>query len=73
VFSAGPKVAEVKIIGCAALRKFCIDHKLAYAQLIAYINAGKIENISAKRPRPEMRNVIGFEIKEIKNEKFETV
>ena len=53
-----------EIIGCKQLRKFCVQNTLAYESLLKYINLGRVETMTAKRPRIEMRNIIGYEIKE---------
>jgi hypothetical protein len=60
-----PNGESLMIIGCEALAIFCKDNKLAYEQFTRHVNAGKIEKILAKRPRPEMRNCLDYEIKEI--------
>lgn len=68
-----PSGHTTQLIGCKELRKFCTANKLAYDQFKLHINKGTISVIIGKRPKPTMRNVIGFEIKEIKNEKCKKV
>lgn len=53
------------IIGCGKLREFCSTNSIAYEQFIKHINHGKIEKILAQKPRPSMRNCLGYELKEI--------
>lgn len=60
-----PSGSTISIIGCSKLREFCSTNLLAYEQFIKHINNGKIEKILAQRPRPEMRNCLGYELKEI--------
>lgn len=60
-----PTGLTVSIIGCAKLRDFCSVNKLAYQQFIKHVNRGKIEKILAQKPKPEMRNCLGYELKEI--------
>lgn len=68
-----PDGMKSTLIGCLQLRQYCGDHDLAYEQFIRHIDNGKIAGITAKRPRLDMLNVIGYEIKEIKNDKFKKV
>lgn len=68
-----PNFQTSDIIGCKALRQYCRDKKVAYEQLVKHINCGKIQNVAATRPGPRVRNVIGYEIKEVKNDKFEKI
>jgi hypothetical protein len=68
-----PDGIEVQVIGCKKLREFCSENSLAYEQLTKHINKGTISEIIGKRPKPVMLNTIGFEIKEIKNDKFKKV
>jgi hypothetical protein len=60
-----PSGSVVSIIGCSKLREFCSSNLLAYEQFIKHINNGKIEKILAQKPRPEMRNCLGYELKEL--------
>lgn len=68
-----PKSIETTIYGCSELRTFCKKNEIAYEQLLRHINCGIITEISAKKPRQEMLNVIGFQIKEIKNDLYKKV
>lgn len=69
----GPMIDECIIHGCGELRKFCKEIGLAYEQLIRHINCGVIKEVIAQRPRPEMIKVIGFEIKEVKNDLYKKI
>jgi hypothetical protein len=70
VFEVVTPLGEVvSIIGCAALEVYCKDNKLAFGQFCQHINEGKIERIKAQKPRPEMRNCLGYELKEILDRK----
>lgn len=60
-----PSGEIVSIIGCNALSVFCKDNKLAFGQFFQHVNEGKIVKIKAQKPRPEMRNCLGWELKEI--------
>lgn len=55
----------ITVIGFGSLRKYCEDNNLAFEQFTKHINSGKIEKILAQRPRPTMKNCLGYELKEI--------
>lgn len=60
-----PDGLVIPIVGCSKLREFCSNNTLAYEQFIKHLNNGKIEHILAQRPRPKMKNCLGYELREI--------
>lgn len=58
---------ELEFIGCEKLNNFCRENNVSYTRILQHINQGIITQTSNKGPST-VKNLIGYEIKEIKND-----